>query len=48
MPGDTRYGEVDRFVNSWKRANGVTGIARILTDVNTLKPVTPNLGLWKV
>lgn len=48
MPGDSRYPEVDNFVNSWKRANGVTGIARIITDVKGIKPSTPNLGLWKV
>ena len=48
MPGDPRYFEVDNFVNSWKRANGVTGIARIITDVNGIKPSTPSLGLWKV
>lgn len=48
MPGDSRYPEVDSFVNSWKRANGVTGIARFITDVNGIKPSTPSLGLWKV
>lgn len=48
MPGDPRYLEVDIFVNSWKRANGVTGIARFITDVNGIKPSTPSLGLWKV
>ena len=48
MPGDSRYREVDDFVKGWKRANGVTGIARIITDVNGIKPYTPNLGLWKV
>ena len=48
MPGSPRYIEVDNYVNTWKRANGVTGIARIITDVNSLKPITPSLGLWKV
>lgn len=48
MPGDPRYIEVDAYVNSWKRHNGVVGLARIITDVNTIKPVTPSLGLWKV
>lgn len=48
MPVDSRYREVDDFVKGWKRANGVTGIARIITDVNGIKPYTPNLGLWKV
>lgn len=48
MPGDSRYPETDSFVNSWKRANGVTGIARFITDVNDIKPSTPGLGLWKV
>lgn len=48
MPGDSRYTEVDNFVKSWKRANGVTGIARFVTDVNGIQPYTPNLGLWKV
>ncbi|MCM1225654.1 MAG: phospholipase D family protein [Lachnospiraceae bacterium] len=48
MPGGARYLEVDNFVNSWKRTNGVTGIARIITDVNDLKSSTPGLGLWKV
>ncbi len=48
MPGDSRYLEVNNFVNLWKRANGVTGIARIITDVNGIKSSTPSLGLWKV
>lgn len=48
MPGDPRYVEVERFVNSWKNANRVTGIARFITDVNGIKPSTPSLGLWKV
>ena len=48
MPGDPRYVEVDNYVNAWKRVNGVTGIARIITDVNSLQPTTPSLGLWKV
>ena len=48
MPGDARYSEVDSYVNNWKRDNGVTDIARIITDVSTIKPSTPSLGLWKV
>lgn len=48
MPGDSRYREVDNFVKAWKRVNGAAGIARIITDVNGIKPHTPNLGLWKV
>lgn len=48
MPGDPRYIEVDSFVNSWKKANKVTGIARFIIDVNGIKPSTPSLGLWKV
>ncbi|MBP3490030.1 MAG: hypothetical protein J6K53_16805 [Roseburia sp.] len=48
MPGDSRYPEVDKYVKSWKSAQGVTGIARIITDVNGIKPSTPTLGLWKV
>lgn len=48
MPGSSRYKEIDNYVNAWKRANGVTGIGRIITDVNSLKPTTPSLGLWKV
>lgn len=48
MPGDPRYPEVDHYVKSWKIANGVTGIARFITDVNSIKPSTPTLGLWKV
>ena len=48
MPGDARYSEVNSYVNNWKRANGVTGIARFITDVSTIKPSTPSLGLWKV
>ena len=48
MPGDSRYSEVDSFVKSWKRSNGVSGIARFITDVSTIKPSTPSLGLWKV
>lgn len=48
MPGDSRYPEVDSFVKLWKRANGVSGIARFITDVSTIKPSTPSLGLWKV
>jgi HKD family nuclease len=48
MPGDARYSEVDSYVNNWKRANGVTGIARFITDVSTIKSSTPSLGLWKV
>lgn len=48
MPGDSRYSEVDSFVKIWKRANGVSGIARFITDVGTIKPSTPSLGLWKV
>lgn len=48
MPGNSRYTEVNNFVNSWKRANGVTGIARIITDVSSIKTSTPSLGLWKV
>ena len=48
MPGDSRYFEVDSFVKLWKRANGMSGIARFITDVRTIKPSTPSLGLWKV
>lgn len=48
MPGDPRYIEVDSLVNTWKRTNGVTGIARFITDVNGIKASTPSLGLWKV
>lgn len=48
MPGEPRYPDVDNFVNAWKRTNGVSGIARIITDVNGFKPSTPSLGLWKV
>ena len=48
MPGDVRYDEVDDYVNMWKKANLVTGIARIFTDVKSLQPITPSLGLWKV
>lgn len=48
MPGDPRYVEVDNLVNTWKSANGVTGIARFITDVNGIKASTPSLGLWKV
>lgn len=48
MPGDSRYSEVDSFVKLWKRANGVSGIARFITDVSIIKPSTPSLGLWKV
>ena len=48
MPGDSRYVEVDNYVNKWKRANGKAGIARILTDVSSVMPSTPSLGLWKV
>ncbi len=48
MPGNARYNEVDNYVNNWKRTNGVTGIARFITDVSTIKPSTPGLGLWKV
>ena len=48
MPGDPRYLEVDKYVNSWKRANGVARLARIITDVNDIRLTTPSLGLWKV
>lgn len=48
MPDDSRYAEVDDYVNTWKGRNRVNGIARIITDVNDIKPSTPNLGLWKV
>lgn len=48
VPGDSRYSEVDGFVKLWKRANGVSGIARFITDVSAIKPSTPSLGLWKV
>ena len=48
MPGNARYTEVDNYVNNWKRANSFTGIARFITDVSTIKPSTPSLGLWKV
>ena len=48
MPGDVRYDEVDDYVNMWKKANLVTGMARIITDVKSLQPITPSLGLWKV
>jgi hypothetical protein len=48
MPGDPRYVEVNNLVNAWKRANGETGIARFITDVNGIKASTPSLGLWKV
>ena len=48
MPGDSGYSEVDSFVKLWKRANSVSGIARFITDVSTIKPSTPSLGLWKV
>lgn len=48
MPNDSRYPEVDNLVNTWKRTNGVTGIARFITNVNGIKASTPSLGLWKV
>lgn len=48
MPEDLRYPEVDDFVSAWKRANGATGIARFITDVNDIRPSTPSLGLWRV
>ncbi len=48
MPGDPRYVEVDNLVNTWKSVNGVTGIARFITDVDGIKAITPSLGLWKV
>lgn len=48
MPGDSRYSEVDSYVNSWKKANGVSGITRFITDVKTIKSSTPSLGLWKI
>lgn len=48
LPGDPRYPEVDNFVNTWKKMNGVTGIARIITTVGEIKTSTPSLGLWKV
>lgn len=48
LPGDPRYPEVDNFVNAWKKINGVTGIARIITTVGEIKTSTPSLGLWKV
>lgn len=50
MPGDSRYTEVDNYIKSWKTAQGVkaTEFARIITDVNGIKPSTPTLGLWKV
>lgn len=48
LPGDPRYPEVDNFVNAWKKMNGVTGIARIITTVGEIKTSTPSLGLWKV
>lgn len=48
MPGDSRYQEVDNLVKTWKSTNGVTGIARFITNVNKIKASTPSLGLWKV
>lgn len=48
MPGDPRYVEVDNYVNTWKRAHGVNGLARIITDVSSIQPAIPSLGLWKV
>lgn len=48
MPGDKRYPEVNKLVKAWKVTNGVTGLARIITDVNGIKASTPSLGLWKV
>lgn len=48
MPGDPRYVEVNNYVDKWKLSNGVNGIARIITDVNSIKKATPNLGLWKI
>lgn len=50
MPGDTRYSEVDTFVQKWKMTNRKKpgAIARIGTDVAALKTEAPSLGLWKV
>lgn len=48
MPGDSRYSDVDLYVKAWKSAKGVKRLARIITDVSSIKPLTPNLGLWKV
>lgn len=48
MPGDPGYTDINAFVKAWKNANNKTGIARIITDGNTLNASTPSLGLWKV
>ena len=50
MPGDSRYTEVDTYAKSWKKTYGIidTRMARIITDVKTLKCAAPNLGLWKI
>ncbi|WP_444345082.1 phospholipase D family protein [Phascolarctobacterium succinatutens] len=48
MPSDSRYAEVNHLVNAWKKSHNVTGIARFITDVASIKPNTPSLGIWKV
>lgn len=48
MPGDSRYAEIQKLINNWKRENGVSGIARFITNVNEIKESTKSLGLWKV
>ena len=48
MPGDTRYSEIENYISSCRAKGFVGQIARIQTNVTTLKKDAPSLGVWKV